>query len=110
MLVVSSGNISLTRGDTAYLSVDVTTGSGEPYQFQEGDTITLSVKKDDENEMDYIFQKVIPAGETFVINPEDTKHQKYGRYIYDVQVNTVASEVFTVLGPATFTITKEVTI
>lgn len=110
MITMEDGVISLTRGDTAYLSLNLTNNDGEPYEFKNGDTVTLSVKKDYEDVENYLFQKVVAAGDTIVIEPQDTKPYEYGRYVYDVQVNTAVGEVFTVLGPNTFKITKEATL
>lgn len=110
MITFEDGAISLTRGDTAYLSLNLTTDNGEPYEFHDGDTVTLTVKKNYDEEENYLFQKTIPAGDTFVIEPQDTKQYEYGRYIYDVQVNTAIGEVFTVIGPDTFKLTKEATL
>lgn len=110
MLTVQSGNITLTRGDTAYLSLDLTLNNA-PYEYSDGDTVTLSVRrstKDDDTE--YLFQKVVDAGEMIVIEPADTKSLEYGRYQYDIQLNTSRGEVFTVIGPATFKIAEEVTL
>lgn len=109
MITMEDGVISLTRGDTAYLHLNLT-NNGEPYEFKDGDTVTLTVKKDYEDIENYLFQKTIPAGDTFVIEPSDTKEYEYGRYVYDVQVNTAIGEIFTVIGPNTFKLTKEATL
>lgn len=109
MLSVSGTTIKLTRGDTAYLSLDLTM-DGEAYEYADGDTVTLSVRVNTDDNPEYLFQKVVNAGETIVIQPEDTKPLAYGRYKYDVQLNTVQGEVFTVIEPSTFQITEEVTL
>lgn len=109
MLTFEDGVISLTRGDTAYLSLNLT-NNGEPYEFKDGDTVTLTVKKNYDEEENYLFQKVVAGGDTIVIEPQDTKPYDYGSYIYDVQVNTAIGEVFTVVGPNRFKLTKEATL
>lgn len=99
--------ISLTRGDTAYLTVNI-----EGYEPREGDILTLSVKKDVEDN-NYVFTKDIAADAditTFVIEPMDTKNAVFGKYIYDVQLTTIDGEIFTIVEPNTFKITKEVSI
>lgn len=110
MLKISGSNITLTRGDTAYLSLDLTLNN-DPYEYEDGDTVTLSVRrttKDDDTQ--YLFQKVVTAGDAIVIEPEDTKPLEYGRYKYDVQLNTAKGEVFTVVEPSEFKIAEEVTL
>lgn len=106
MLTIDEDVISLTRGDTGYLELAMKNGDQD---WEVGDTVTLSVKKDIESE-DYLFQKQVQAGQVIIIYPEDTRDLEYGRYIYDIQVNTVLGEVFTIIGPAKFKLTKEVTI
>ena len=104
MLKIEEGKIYLTRGDTAYLNVAI--DGREP---QAGDTVILSVKKNIDD-ADYAFQKNVSFGEIFVIMPEDTKDLEYGKYYYDVQVNTAIGEVFTVIEKTAFYIREEVTL
>lgn len=110
MLTIEDGAISLTRGDTAYLNIAIQNDDGSDYEFQEGDTLTLSVRKDYEEDTPYLFQKKVDGGQTIIIYPEDTKDKEYGSYYYDVQLNTYLGEVFTVVGPYRFKLTKEVTL
>lgn len=105
MITIEDNSISLTRGDTAYLSLDVS-----DYTFQDGDTAILSVKESIDSE-DYLFQVDLDMDNlTFIILPEYTKNLNYGKYKYDVQITTKDNEIFTVIGPSTFKITEEVTI
>lgn len=103
MLTIDEGVIYHTRGDTGYIQLAF------DYDWQDGDTVTLSVKKDYESE-DYLFQKTVVGGQIITIYPQDTAELEYGNYIYDVQVNTALGEVFTVVGPNKYKLTKEVTI
>lgn len=110
MLKVSEDNvIKLTRGDTARLTVSVTDGSGEPYEIQNGDTLTLSLKKN-VKEVDSLMTKTIKGTDMFHIKPDDTSGLNFGTYIYDVQLTTVNNDVYTVIPPSTFEILTEVTI
>ena len=45
MLTIKNGKILLTRGDSAYINVDLTTSTGEVYEMQAGDTLTLTVRQ-----------------------------------------------------------------
>lgn len=92
MLTLDEDTISLTRGDTGYLELALKNGEQD---WEVGDTVTLSVKKDIDSE-DYLLQKQGQAGQVIIIYPEDTRDLEYGRYVYDIQVNTVLGEVFTV--------------
>lgn len=108
MLIVNSDNsIELTRGDTARLVVSVVQDDGIEYIIQPGDTITLSLKKS-VSDAETVLQKKITGGNTIHIKPEDTAVLDFGRYKYDVQINTESGDVYTVL-LAFFTLTDEVT-
>ena len=106
--VYADGSIELTRGDTAYLEISITDSEGNPYEMQPNDTLTLSVKKS-ENDAAPAFQKTIQGHTSFHIEPEDTAGLAFGKYKYDVQITTEIGDVFTVLGPETFEILSEVT-
>ena len=108
MLTIIDGKISLTRGDTAYLTVDITNELGEEYAMQSGDTLTLSVKKR-YIEPTYSFQAVATGSNTIKISPEDTKLLNFGEYVYDIQLNTETGDVYTIVPVNTFEITPEVT-
>lgn len=110
MLRIEDGAIYLTKGDTAYLKVNLAFDDGTEYEVQEGDTLTLSVKPDTKDETPYVFTKTVKPGETFEIKPEDTKEQEVGSYYYDVQLNTSIGEIFTVIEPTRFYIRNEVTV
>lgn len=104
-----SGNISLTRGDTARLTVPITNeADGKEYAMQPGDTLTLTVKKS-ARDAEYMIQKVVHGGNAFHIAPQDTSHLAFGRYKYDVQLATAGGDVYTVAGPFNFNLTEEVT-
>ena len=45
MLTIKNGRILLTRGDSAYINVELTTSTGEVYEMQAGDTLTLTVRQ-----------------------------------------------------------------
>lgn len=92
MLKIKDNSIYLTRGDTAYLQVGL-----EGYDVKDGDVIKFSVKKNFDD-LEYAFQLVMPAGQVFNIIPTDTKELPYGSYFYDVELQTVLDEVFTVVG------------
>ena len=109
MLNVSKyGEIGLTRGDTARLTVTITNEAQEAYSIQEGDTLTLSVKKA-VTDKEYALQKTITGSNTFYLEPQDTAGLDFGKYKYDVQLTTVYGDVYTVIAPTVFEILQEVT-
>ena len=110
MLEVSEDNsIRLTRGDTARFSVSITNDvNKQEYTMQEGDILTLSIKKSINDET--LCLQLIAKGEaSFYIKPKDTSALQFGKYIYDVQLTTAAGDVYTIIEPTTFELSKEVT-
>lgn len=109
LYVETDGTIRLTRGDTARLSVTITNDTDQnAYEMQEGDTLTLTVKKT-VNDESPSFQKVLTGTNTFHIEPKDTAQLPFGKYRYDVQLLTASGDVYTVIEPTTFEIMQEVT-
>ncbi len=108
-LSIKRNVISITRGDTGYISVSIPN-----YIFQKDDKIILSVKRNVE-EKEYIFQEEINFEEEsevaiIKIKPEDTKDKEFGEYIYDIEfINGISGDVNTIITPNTFIIDEEVT-
>ncbi len=108
-IIDADGTIRLTRGDTARLAVEVTNEqTGEPYEIKRDDTVTLTVRRS-ESTTDILMQKVLIGSGSFHIDPDDTKTINYGKYKYDIQINTASGDVYTVIPPSIFEIMGEVT-
>lgn len=106
MLVIEDTTISLTRGDTAYLALDLTS-NGEPYELDDYQ-VDLTVREGYEPTDKILFKKTVINSPQIVIEPADTNELAYGRYKYDIQITTSIGEIFTVV-VGTFKITEEVT-
>lgn len=107
MLYIEGTTIRMTRGDTVYLTVPLTSKT-EVYEMAQDDTLTLSVKKA-LRDTEYKFQKVSTGSNEFHIEPADTAELAFGKYLYDVQLNTVNGDVFTVIPTSTIELLSEVT-
>ena len=104
-----TNKVSLTRGDTAYLGINITDDiAGAEYTMAEGDEITLSVKKTVED-AEALIQKVSKGTNTFHLLPEDTKSLAFGTYKYDIQLTKENGDVLTVIVPSPFEMMPEVT-
>lgn len=90
--------ISLTRGDTLTMTVDVlkkvppvppaTEPTWEPYELQEGDVVTFAVSKGFKNDAGYErkITKEIPHDTlAFTCSPQETSLDYY-RYNFDVEL------------------------
>lgn len=110
MLTVSErGEIGLTRGDTAWFDVPINNVlTGEPYEIQEADILTFSIKKTT-NDRTHALQKRVTGSNIFHIEPQDTENLMFGKYKYDVELTTANGDVYTVIPPTTFEVLEGVT-
>lgn len=109
LYIETNGEIRLTRGDTARLSISIANElTEEEYIMAEDDTLTFTVKKR-AKDPEYIIQKVSTGSNSFHLEPSDTKELNFGSYIYDVQLNKSNGDVYTVVEPTAFQILQEVT-
>ena len=106
--VLEDGTIQLTRGDTARLTVNITNNNGEAYEIQNGDELTLSLKKT-VKDTEPVMTKTITGNDIFHIEPSDTSGLSFAKYKYDVELKTSDGDVYTVIPPSTFEILEEVT-
>ena len=99
--VTENNTITIPRGDTASLSVELTTEEGEQYEVKENDTLTLRVKKNLADKEPCI-QKEITGSVDFEIKPEDTEGLTFGSYIYSVRLITAENKKYTVIDKSSF--------
>lgn len=105
MFIINGNTIEITRGDTGEFDIALNNIDGTPYEPQEGDVITFTVKKGTQ-EKEILIQK---TGQHIEIKPDDTKDLLYGTYKYDIQVTFANGKVCTVVTPSDFKIKDEVT-
>ena len=119
--------LSITRGDSAYLSLGIYCGAVEddvPYEMNEGDSIHIEVK-DKPSDGELIFTGKIeptPNGEMcWHIYPYDTKDLKITEYdeetgdpiinyYWDAELRTMNGDVFTFIPSSPMIIMDETTI
>ena len=104
LILDNEGNITLTRGDNATLTLTVKNGS-EDYDYSD-DLVQLTVKRNCVTE-DVLIQKTFTGGAIEFL-PADTKDLNYQDLYYDVQLITPANKVYTVSTPKRFIIADEV--
>lgn len=96
MFYVEDQAIYLTRGDSAEVSIDLTTEGGEAYDLGANDTLTLTVRKEPMATSAVIFAKSVVSSGVIPIAPEDTREAEIGQYSADIQLTTADGEVHTV--------------
>lgn len=106
MIQIKRNKISLTRGDTASLKLNLKNEKGESYELKDGDKIVFTLKKSPISDV-VIIQKILENNE-FRIVSSDTKNLDYGPYIYDIQLTNYNKFVNTVVPPTLFEVLPEV--
>ena len=105
MLTIKGNDIHLTKGDSAYLNVEITNDDETPYAIKEGDTLTMTVKATNGTK---IFSKTVQAYESIILEPKDTINVGVGRYKYDIQLNT-ENQVYTIIPVSSFFVEEGIT-
>lgn len=105
---VKGKSISLTRGDTCAINVEIHKTNGELYIPNEGDTIRFALKEDVEESTPLILKDIPTDTMMLKIDPEDTKPLAFGVYVYDIELTTESGEVYTFITRSRFKITEEV--
>lgn len=109
LYILNDGTIRLTRGDTARLTVPIHNDLDDStYTMAEDDILAFTIKRTVNDTAPLVSKKSVGIN-TFHILPEDTKELKFGSYKYDVQLTTVAGDVYTIIEPTTFEVLTEVT-
>lgn len=104
---INGTSISLTRGDSLVLGVNVYANK-EKYTPAEGDVIRFALKQNVNADNCLILKEIDTTTMTLTLLPSDTKNLAFGTYTYDVELTTSDGYVDTFIGPASFTITQEV--
>lgn len=94
MFIVNGTNLSLTRGDDAYLYVGASLGEGDSLEVRvyDGDTLLFT-------------REQLPDG-TFLIDSADTNDLDYGTYTYEIVLINGGTETIETTG--NLTVTQEV--
>lgn len=117
MLKVDNNFIYLTKGDTAYLTIELEDND----EFQVGDSVAFNVKRFLKNDAMYIIHKEVTVASNsstieIKIEPAETEDLNCGLYYYDVQLTRANGDIFTIITPdeneakANLKILEEVTI
>ena len=97
MINITNGIITITKGDSAYLDFILTAADGIAYDMQEGDTLRMTVRVKADASSPVLLEATSDTS-TIVLTPEMTTTLDPGKYSYDVQLQTAAGDVFTIIG------------
>lgn len=105
-MIVDGNNLKMTRGDSESISVSYDT------PFTEGDVIEMTVRQRETAPVKLIHKVITEFEEDgsalIVLNPEDTASMRFGDYVYDIQWKKANGWTSTIIKPAMFTLTSEV--
>ncbi len=104
-------DIEIVRGTTNTFEILVKDALDVPYVLSTNEKLLFGVKKNPKDS-EYIFVKTVTVGEngvyTVVVKPEDTENCDYGRYFYDVGIQS-ESNYFNVIEASIFHIKENIT-
>lgn len=110
MLKIRKTKIQLTRGDSAYITLEITDGSGNPIELTENDIVRCQVREQANG------GKILFSGEilrdsdlVWYIHPEDTAGMPVKEYRWDAEVEFENGDVFTFIPDSPFELLSEVT-
>ncbi len=105
-MTIQGTKISMTRGDSETLTVSLANDA-----FAPGDEVFFTVRPAVAEPV--ALQKTVtdfPGGRAVItIEPGDTAGLDFGRYVYDIQLTRASGAVTTLIKPAAFVLTEEVT-
>lgn len=96
MFEIKNKVIKMTRGDSASLKVNLKKRDGSEYVMQEGDRLTLTVRKVIGSS---ILMQIVSENNILYISPSDSKKLSVGSCVYDIELKTQSQDVFTVVAP-----------
>ena len=111
MLKISGNKISLTRGDSAYITLSINTDNGT-YELNDGDEVRVQVR-DFPNTGELLFDGNIEMGLdgeiVWHIYPAQTTDLEVKTYYWDAQLETSNGDIFTFIPASPFKLLDEVT-
>ena len=117
MFSINGNVISLTRGDSAYITLRINGGGENAYKLESGDTVSCQVRpgvNTDELLFDGTPQLEWKVGGTDIlwhIRPQDTNDADPNmEYYWDAQLTLSNGDVFTFIPASRFKILDEVTL
>lgn len=105
-------HIYLTKEDSAYITLDLTDGSGNPLVLTENDVIRCQVRKAPDGG-DILFEGIADVDDDGIcwhITPSDTENVEVGEYFWDGQIEYAETgDVFSFVPVSPFTVMSQVT-
>lgn len=112
MVDVKGTTITITRGDSAAIRVQIIDFDGNEYVPVEGDTVRFALKKNYTDDEPLLVKPIPISTMDLILMPEDTKNLESGpirgRYKYDIELTREDGMVDTFIPRADFIVLEEV--
>ena len=114
MIKINKTEISITRGDSAYIQFNLKDVAGNKLNLTNMDIVRCQVR-DQDVDGDLVFEgeiirEYVNNTATWHIRPEDTADLEIGTYYWDAQVEFANGDVFTFVYVSKFNVLPEITI
>ena len=112
MIEIRKYDISITRGDAAYITFDLRTANGQTAVLTQYDIVRCQVR-DRKVDGELMFEgQVERDGNQFIwhIRPENTAGLEFGEYYWDAQVEYINGDIFTFIPVSRFVVLPEITL
>ena len=110
MVTINGTSITITRGDTLDITVEILYPDGSPYTVRDGDVVRFALKQRYTDEEPLVLKEIPHVGMNLRLEADETKVLKAGGapYVYDIQITMEDGTVCTFIDRAKFTVTEEV--
>lgn len=108
MVRIRGTTITMTRGDTLSVDVEIMQADGTKYILRDGDSVRFAMKRNYFDADPVLLKELDGTNPRIELLPEDTKDLEFGRYVYDVELTKEDGSVDTFIDRAVFNITEEV--
>lgn len=106
--VKNNGVISMSRGDTISLDVNITDSEGNDYELKEGEELYFSAKAKP-TDKNYAIPPKKLDGKTLHLSSADTYDIEFGTYLYDIQLRKADGRSNTIIKPTQLIIEEVIT-
>lgn len=95
MFKMVDDTLVITKGDSGSLAVNLKKNDGTPYVMASGDTLTFTARKKPGSP---VLMQIVSTSNTITFTPAQTKLLAVGSIVFDIELKTSNSDVFTVVG------------
>ena len=107
---IAGKSITMTRGDTMIVQLEMIYTDGSSYVPDPGDRIRFAMDRDYDTDgtEPLVWKDIDPTDLVLKLDPEDTKKLEYGTYYYDLELTKADGTVDTFLAKGKLKLTEEV--